>query len=493
MTPIWRHGVVALVAVLVSAGCGNGSSGSRSAPETSASSEAFAGRTRDGLRIVFRPRDGRMGVRVKWRCDPQGPSRYPSSTVAVPPAGEPTLLVEAPGTFDHTEEWKVAGGDGDFDHTKIRLRGRIDANGKGSGKFESWFGRFNGQGGGYGSTCESGSLDWTVAPERARRASAAYEAREITGLPETARFAADEHGALWALITAGPDQNVPTLARLDSDSGRLVDSVELRLGDIETSRELAMGNGSAWLVAQGRRFPGGSGSGPGDCKVLKVDPAQGRIVATIPICPLDRLIVNDKELLATAMNPPVVAPDGGVFVAQRGVRVVGIDMETGRFTLDKTLGDAQPSLAGLAVDGGTLWVTAEATKRGKPAKLFRVDRSDEKVVERISLEGITSLADISTGGGITWLTAHRSRTLWQVGPGGAVHKVKLPLEPYFVVADETGAWLGGYEEASLYHVDRKRSITEVDLPLRPHAVVPVEGRLWVLAGTSLIPMRTEGF
>jgi YVTN family beta-propeller protein len=195
----------------------------------------------------------------------------------------------------------------------------------------------------------------------------------VVGTPSgigSPRVAAGPSG-IWA---AAPDRSV---GRFDLVGQRFIET--LLIAPPRDEREdsylsaIAVGAGGVWVVGD-----------PVDPALWRIDPATGRLVATIrlPFAPTD-----------------VAVGDGAVWVtSQLDDRLERIDPATNKVTATIPVGRGAGAVA---VGAGSVWVGDEVD-----GSIARVDPQAMRITATIKL-GLTPV-DIGVGGGVVWVAGRRS-------------------------------------------------------------------------------------
>jgi YVTN family beta-propeller protein len=183
-------------------------------------------------------------------------------------------------------------------------------------------------------------------------------------------------GFLHGPIAAGPDavmleESNFTLVRIDQRS-RAVTTDPLHGGS------LAWGGGAFWSAES---YPNTS--------LLKLDPATGRTIASLPISGVSS-VSGVSFVFAVAFGA------GAVWTIGWDGNLVRIDPDTTRETLKTTIGDSPTAIA---VGEGAVWVAD-----GYAGRVSRVDSRTGKVVATIEVGSHPSAVAVGEGG--VWVAVH---------------------------------------------------------------------------------------
>ena len=162
--------------------------------------------------------------------------------------------------------------------------------------------------------------------------------------------------------------------------------------------DLVEADGAVWMVVQTGRLGGGGTN----VRVLRLDPASGRTVATVSLA--------DGEfsaVLAVAQDMIWVLR---VNAAGAGGSVTGIDLGTGAIVEVRELGDLEVTPR-FAVDDECFWFVTAAVRGNAPAgvtEVLCVDRVSLEVAQRIGIPTTAStlnIEDIAIDNQSLWVTA----------------------------------------------------------------------------------------
>lgn len=237
------------------------------------------------------------------------------------------------------------------------------------------------------------------------------------------------------------------MVRIDPESGRVVDSIELTRPNV-----VEVGFGAVWVTNNQANI----------ATVVRIDPAS-RVPVPIPIGP------------AVAINPDDLAVGAGAVWALLGDAVYRIDPDTDRVR-GKVSGLAVGNLLGGIVAGaGSVWV-ADSTD----GAVARIDPRTDRVVDTAD---VGSNADqIALGEGAVWITSAVARTVTRLDPqtGRIVSVVSLPGVPGGIAAGEGAVWITDPDEDRLMVLDTVTGRIElVRVGDGPTGVAVGEGSVWV--------------
>ena len=178
-------------------------------------------------------------------------------------------------------------------------------------------------------------------------------------------------GAVWV---ASSSQGEGKLTEIDPPTGRVRRDFSLGYADPVA---LAAGQGAVWVAANDVR----RGSA-----VLRILPATGEVVATIP--------------LPTKLRS-IGAGEGAVWVASEGSDIFGGRVHSALWRIDPERNDVVATIevtdpVGLAVGEGAVWIAQSA-----PGSVVRIDPATNRVASEIE---IGRAGNIAVGEGSVWVT-----------------------------------------------------------------------------------------
>jgi streptogramin lyase len=212
---------------------------------------------------------------------------------------------------------------------------------------------------------------------------------------------------------------------------------------------VAVGAGSVWTGRNDRQA------------VLRLDPASGRVVATIPVG------FHVFNLAADATSVWVVSFEDNM--------VVRIDPATNAVTVRQPLLHA-PS--GVVVTEGSAWIS-----RSGNATVVRLDATTGALQAEIPV-GRRPLP-LTVGAGSIWVRCEQDSTVSRIDPSTNRVVANIPVDPFYgldgvdsMVASAAGVWISGL---TLQWIDASSNQVTRSLPPsgRPYQAAP--GHLWVLS------------
>jgi YVTN family beta-propeller protein len=263
---------------------------------------------------------------------------------------------------------------------------------------------------------------------------------------------------------------------------------------------------------------GGSGSAPSTIvkpdTVVGLDPASGKIVATIPV---------------DSRPGPITAANGKVWVGNRDAgTVTEIDARKRQFVGTVPLPHGSPT--GLAASAGRVWavtgegstgnargwlyridpqyrqLTGKLTLPGSPlngvargvsasghevwvanydAHALRIDPAGAKVRETVQV-GNQGVPGVAIGFGSTWVVSDGDATIWRLGPAGVNTPIKWGDEPSAIATGLGAVWVADRWDGKVAKIDPNNNSTEALFRVGQHptgiAVGP--GGVWVANSRS---------
>ena len=289
-------------------------------------------------------------------------------------------------------------------------------------------------------------------------------------LPSPATDIAVGAGSVWAL-----SGDTGTITELDARTGRLLAPVAAGV----RAADLAVGGGKLWVLASGAAPTNGRGQ-PTPAIVTEVDPQSRALVDTIPL-PLEPRAapffyghLPGAHLLAWAAGSLwAIGPGGGVY---------RIDPARGRIVA--TIPDL--SGQGLAATAQTVWVRLD---QSGPTTFERIDvRSDRagKPLQTppIALNAPTSFA---VGDGALWLPDPYAGLLYRVTPGNppVLRAAPIGVGVTSVAVSGNSVWAGDEIHDTLTRVDAATDHILRVLPVSsPQALAATPTRIWVGSGPA---------
>ncbi|MDP9206482.1 MAG: hypothetical protein M3P12_13680 [Gemmatimonadota bacterium] len=220
---------------------------------------------------------------------------------------------------------------------------------------------------------------------------------------------------VWVLVGADGGASHVELVRIDPSSNQ----VDQRLAIPSSATSLVDGAGSLWVTA---------GSAGTDTMLLRIDPATGSTIASIPV---------DGEV-RTAGAGAIWA----VGASRHGSSaIVKIDPDT-----NHVAAIAVPTTAtAVAVDGDSVWVL-ESDASGNavgPSELLRIDPQTNQITATIPVDASAGL--LAAGGGSVWLERPDSMAIRVDEKTGTIEGSPIPIAGGFapIGARADGVWFIG--------------------------------------------------
>ena len=224
------------------------------------------------------------------------------------------------------------------------------------------------------------------------------------------------YGDVWAVSCTDPS----TLMRIDGDTGRLVDRIDVG-GAVPAEGSVASGEGSVWVV---RSTPSAS--------LVRIDPASDRVVAT------------------TRLRPGVAgvrAGLGGLWATDpaRG-QLLRLDLRTGETVVTVDVGSGARFFD---VGEGAVWV-----QNNVDGTVSRVDPRTNSVVATIEVDdGAVEGGDLAVGGGFVWARVS-SWLVSKIDPATneVVARYGPPAGSGSVAAGDDALWISAHDVDLVYRL-----------------------------------------
>jgi serine/threonine-protein kinase len=248
-----------------------------------------------------------------------------------------------------------------------------------------------------------------------------------------------------------------SLLRVDEATARLAAATPLGVAP----GPVAVGAGAVWVAS------------PDEAKLLRIDPATGRITHRVDVAKVGR-----PSVLAAGAGAAWLA-DPGAFTTRRVYRYY----PDGRGLKAILTGEVPP--ADLAVAGGALWVGCNTVLRMLP--------DSGHIAEKVHLP----VAVLAVGEGAVWAageTGVGESLLWEFDPSTAAVRSKTKLAPGVVdLAAGAGAvWVVRLTDDSITRVDAKTRMSTEGFRVRLPEVVAVGTRaVWVTSARDGTLTRYE--
>lgn len=252
-------------------------------------------------------------------------------------------------------------------------------------------------------------------------------------------------GALWVTVTAWDEAGTSSIAgsllRVDPATGQTVATIPM--GRYPVS--VATSPGAVWVASYD------------DGTIARVDPATNAVTATITVAPrLVGLAYGEGSLWATNEDK------GTVTRVDPATNTAIATITTGRLT------------EGIAVGAGSVWTVNYGAfyldTAITPGFVSRIDPATNAVVRTIELgtdPAATKPIFVSFGGGYLWVAMFKSSVLVQVDPATNAVKSRVTTGP--IVTDDKGSVVGLHGVAA---TDGSVWITQPIMPASADAIVP---------------------
>jgi ABC-type branched-subunit amino acid transport system substrate-binding protein/DNA-binding beta-propeller fold protein YncE/predicted Ser/Thr protein kinase len=241
-------------------------------------------------------------------------------------------------------------------------------------------------------------------------------------------------GAVWVLNTEDE-----TVSRIDPKTKRVVDRFETG----GQPSDLAAGAGAVWIGNGGGRYRNFTVS------ISRIDPDSMEVTRTVKL-------PDTTGGAAGSTNPgiPRIAVGAGaVWAINPDDTLSRIDPETGRLVAKIDVGVAPSTIA--AGDEGVWFLSWENRS------VMRLDPRTNRVAETTPL-GSHFLSGIAVGGGSVWVTAQDEGLLWRIepGPSPGLRTIDVGVGATYVAFGDGAAWTGNYLDGVVSRIDpRTNSVT----------------------------------
>ena len=240
-------------------------------------------------------------------------------------------------------------------------------------------------------------------------------------------------GAVWVLNTESE-----TVSRIDPKSKEVVDRFEPG----GRPSDLAVGAGALWVGNGGGRYRNSTVS------ISRVARDSMKVTRTQPL-------PDTTGGAGTSTNPglPRIAVGAGaVWAINPDDSISRIDPETGR--LVATIDGVAASTIAAGEEG--VWFLSWDDRSAR-----RLDTHTNRVAETIPIASY-SLSGIAVGGGSVWVTAQDEGLLWRLeaGPDPSTRKIDVGVGATYVVFGDGSAWTGNYLDGFVSRIaPRTNSVT----------------------------------
>jgi branched-chain amino acid transport system substrate-binding protein len=261
-------------------------------------------------------------------------------------------------------------------------------------------------------------------------------------------------GAVWALNTEDD-----TVSRIDPASKRVVKTFEAA----GRPSDLAAGAGAVWVGNGGGRYRNFTAS------ISRIDPSSAAITRTVTL-------PNAEGGAAGSHNPGlprIAVGTGAVWAINPDDTLSRIDPETGRVVAKIDVGTPASTIA--AGEEGVWFLSWENSS------VTRLDPRTNRVAETIPL-GSHTLSGIAVGGGSVWVTAPDEGLLWRIEPEPrpSTRTIDVGVGATYVAFGDRAAWTGNYVDGVVSRIaPRTNSVTGRVRVGAAQALAAGAGSAWV--------------
>ena len=260
-------------------------------------------------------------------------------------------------------------------------------------------------------------------------------------------------GAVWFLNAADD-----TIARMDPETKAVTDRFPSR----GVSTDLAAGAGAVWLGT------GGGYGGNWTKAVHRIDPRTGDITNTAHLPPEarggDRAYVNGGFA-------QIAVGSGGVW-ATGGGWVARLDPRTGR-----RVATIEADAHRIAAGREGVWFVGPY----QAGAVTQIDPGTNRTLPPIDV-GDANLSGIAVGGGSVWVTAEREGFVWKITPGArpAITPIDVGTGVNYVAYGAGAVWVASYIDGTLSRIDPGTNRVVAQTPIGAAQALAVgAGSAWV--------------
>jgi ABC-type branched-subunit amino acid transport system substrate-binding protein/DNA-binding beta-propeller fold protein YncE len=258
-------------------------------------------------------------------------------------------------------------------------------------------------------------------------------------------------GAVWVLNTEDE-----TISRIDPETKEVTGRFRTR----GVPTDLAAGAGALWVGN------GGGEVGNFTVSISRVDPKTRAITRTV------RLGDQTDSVFTPTFNwgfPGIAVGAGAVWATNPARSISRIDPATGRIvaTVDAEAGSI------VAGDEG-VWVI------GGPG-VMRIDPRTNRVGERIPI-GSQSPSGIAVGGGSVWVTAEEEGLVWRIepGPDPSTRTIDVGTGVTYIAYGAGAVWTANYIDGVVSRIDPRTNAVTDRIPIgAAQALAAGAGSVWV--------------
>ena len=252
-------------------------------------------------------------------------------------------------------------------------------------------------------------------------------------------------GAVWALSLEGR-----TVSRIDPETKR----VERQFRARSVPRDIAAGAGAVWIRRESR--------------LDRVDPSTGEVIRTTRLPDAG----EPGELPPQNWGFPLVAVGAdAVWVVNADRTVSRVDPATGRLvaTIDA---DAATIAAGKQ---GVWFVDAADTR-----SIRRIDPRTNRLGQRVRV-GAQHLSAVAVGGGHVWASAQGDGVVWRIdpGPNPITRTIDVGVGVTFLAYDDGAIWAANYSDGKVSRIDVRTSEVQTTPVEAVQSLAVGEGAAWV--------------
>lgn len=252
-----------------------------------------------------------------------------------------------------------------------------------------------------------------------------------------------------------------TLSKIDPASNSVVLAIPLAISGNAGPEAIVYGESALWVTVTAYDSAG-TASLAGS--LMRVDPATGQVIATIPVgrgpgaivtSPGAVWVANYEDGTVTKIDPATNAVAGSITLSPG---LIGLAYGEGALWVTNELKDTvlriDPATnavtatiltvrgpEGIAVGGKSVWVANWGTTGQPDGMLSRIDPVTNAVVRTIPIG--TNPGYVAYGGGYVWVGLYMSSVLVQVDPVSNTVKAKVTTGPPVLAADGTTVGLRG--------------------------------------------------
>jgi DNA-binding SARP family transcriptional activator/ABC-type branched-subunit amino acid transport system substrate-binding protein len=283
---------------------------------------------------------------------------------------------------------------------------------------------------------------------------------DVVAVGDTPTSVTVGEGAVWTL-----NANDQTLSRIDPAT------LSVRtVATGSTPTDVAAGAGALWVGAS----IGEGEVGAHPSRVLRLDPHAGTVRDTVS------LPAGSAE--GPTGLPHQLAVDGeALWAIGEGGAISRIDPAAGRVVA--TVPDFEARA--IAVGGGSIWALPRVG-----TAVVRIDPGAARVAQTVRISA-TRLDDIAVGSGAVWAADSIDGTLWRIEPGPRPIARTIPVGKgvHAIATRGDGVWALDSLHGTLSRIDPVRNRVVLVTPLggTPRGLAVGAGRVWAAVGGDAVP------